>query len=90
MTPEEIAFMLLTVYISESEGQHEGIEAIMHWRKMAKTEAASQKVEQEPRVSDSVWVAVILLTNSGEIWSKPVRLQVGLVHTMGMHDEVLS
>ena len=51
---------------------------------------ASQKIEHEPRISEVVRDIVILVAHAGEIWDKPVYLQVESAYTLEMHDGALT
>ena len=89
-TRVRIAFKLLAVYILESNVQDEGAEVMVQRREMTRTAVASQKIEHQPRASEAVWAVAILVAHAGEIWGKPVRLQVGSTYTLEMYDGVLT
>ena len=78
------------MYILESKVQDKGIEVIVQRREMTRTAVASQKIEHQPRASEAVWAVAILVAHAGEIWGKPVRLQVGSTYTLKMYDGVLT
>ena len=90
LTREGIAFKPLAVYIPEAKVQDEGVEVMVQRREMTSTAVASQKIEHQPRASKAVSAVVILVAHAGEIWGKPVRLQVGSTYTLEMYDGVLT
>ena len=90
LTQEGVAFKPLVAYILESKGQDEGVEVMVQRREMTRTAVASQKIEHQPRASKAVWVVAILMAHGGEIWNKPVRLQVGSTYTLEMHFGLLT
>ena len=59
-------------------------------RRMIETAVGSQKIVYEPRVSEGVCVVAISLAHTGEIWDKPVHLQVESAYTLKMHDGALT
>ena len=78
------------MYILESKVQDKGIEVIVQRREMTKTAVASQKIDHQPRAWEAVWADAVLVAHAGEIWGKPVRLQVGSTYTLEMYDGVLT
>ena len=78
------------MYIFESKVQDKGVEVMVQRREMTKTADTPQKLEHEPRVSGAVWAVAILVAHTGEIWGKPVRLQVESTYTLEMYDGVLT
>ena len=89
LTKEGIAFTLLAVYILKSKGQEEGVEVMVQWREMRKTRV-SQRIDHEPRASETVWPVAILLAHAGQIWGKPFCLQVESTYTLDMYDGMLT
>ena len=59
-------------------------------REMTRTAIASQKIEHQPWAWEAVWAVAIVVAHAGEIWGKPVRLQVGSTYTLEMYDGVLT
>ena len=57
-------------------------------REMIRTAVASQKIEYEPRVSDTVWAVVFCVAQLGEIYGKPVHLQVESKYILKMYGGV--
>ena len=57
---------------------------------LIETAVASQTIELEPRISETVWAIVFIVANAREIWSKPVRLQVESTYILKMYDRVLT
>ena len=90
LTREGIAFKPLAVYILESKCLNEGVEVIVQRREMTKIAVASQKIGHQPRAFEVVWVVAFLVAHAGEIWNKPVRLQVGSTYTLEMHFGLLT
>ena len=90
LTREGIAIKPLAVYILESKVQDEGVEVMVQRRAMTRIAVASQKIEHQPRAWGAVWAVAILVAHAGEIWGKPVRLQVGSTYTLGMYARVLT
>ena len=78
------------MYILESKVQDKGVEVMVQRREMIRTAVASQKIEHQPRAWEAVWAVAILVAHAGEIWGKPVRLQVGSTYTLEMYDGVLT
>ena len=78
------------MYILESKVQDKGVEVMVQRREMTRTAVASKKIEHQPRASEAVWAVAILVAHAGEIWGKPVRLQVGSTYTLEMYDGVLT
>ena len=59
-------------------------------RGMISTAVTSQKIEHKPRVSEEMWSIVILVAYVGEIWSKPVRLQVESTYVLEIYGGALT
>ena len=69
------------MYILKSKGQDEGVEVIVQRWEMTKTAVAPQKIAHEPRALEAVWAVAVFVAHAGEIWGKPVRLQIGSTYT---------
>ena len=78
------------MYILESKVQDKGVEVMVQRREMTRTAVASQKIEHQPRSFEAVWAVAIFVAQAGEIWGKPVRLQIGSTYTLEMYDGVLT
>ena len=89
LTKEGITFTLLAVYILKSKGQEEGVEVIVQWREMSKTRV-SQRIDHEPRASETVWPVAILAAHAGQIWGKPFCLQAESTYAPDMYDGVVT
>ncbi len=57
---------------------------------LIETAVASQTIELEPRISEVVWAIAFIVADAGDIWSKPVRLQVESIYILKMYDRVLT
>ena len=75
----------MAVYILKSKDQEEGVEVMMQRREMSKTRV-SQRIDHEPRASETVWSVAILVAHAGQIWGKPFCLQVESTYTLYMYE----